>query len=103
MQIVITMAGLGTRFKNAGYTVPKYEIEVRGKTLFAWSMDSLTGYFAPENDYFFIVRAEDDASSFIRSEWEKITVGAKVPNVIEIDHMTDGQATTAKLAAIIMT
>ena len=99
MQIVITMAGLGTRFKKAGYTVPKYEIEVRGKTLFAWSMDSLTGYFAPENDYYFIVRAEDDASSFIRSEWEKITGSTKAVNVIEIDHMTDGQATTAKLAA----
>lgn len=34
MNIVITMAGLGMRFKKAGYETPKYKIEVKGKTLF---------------------------------------------------------------------
>ena len=34
MTIVITMAGLGSRFRKAGYTVPKYQIEVNGHTLF---------------------------------------------------------------------
>ena len=44
MTIIITMAGLGTRFKKAGYQCPKYMIEAKGKTLFEWSMDSLVGY-----------------------------------------------------------
>ena len=44
MNIIITMAGLGTRFRRAGYKMPKYRIEARGKTLFEWSMDSLLGY-----------------------------------------------------------
>ena len=48
MTILITMAGLGTRFREAGYTVPKYQIEAKGKTLFAWSMESLAGFQDPE-------------------------------------------------------
>ena len=31
MNIVITMAGLGSRFKKAGYKEPKYMINVNGK------------------------------------------------------------------------
>ncbi len=99
MQIVITMAGLGTRFKKAGYPVPKYEIEVHGRSLFAWSMESLTGYYSDDNDYYFIVRKEDDAGDFIRSEWEKIAGSCLKMNIIEIDELTDGQATTAMCAA----
>ena len=34
MTIVITMAGLGSRFRKAGYQVPKYMIEAHEKTLF---------------------------------------------------------------------
>ena len=44
MTIIITMAGLGSRFKKAGYDCPKYMIEAKGKTLFEWSMDSLVNY-----------------------------------------------------------
>ena len=44
MTIIITMAGLGSRFRKAGYECPKYMIEAKGKTLFEWSMGSLIGY-----------------------------------------------------------
>ncbi len=96
MEIVITMAGLGSRFREAGYTVPKYMIDAKGRTLFAWSMESLGGY-GTGNNYFFIVRKEDDAGVFIRKECEAL--GIRSFRIIEIDHVTDGQATTAMLAA----
>ena len=99
MQTVITMAGLGTRFKKAGYAVPKYEIPVHGRTLFAWSMESLKGFDGPDNDYYFIVRRADDAASFIKGEWERLGGDRDRIRVIELDEMTDGQATTAMLAA----
>ena len=44
IDVVITMGGLGSRFRKAGYTVPKYMIEAKGKTLFEWSLISLEGY-----------------------------------------------------------
>ncbi len=98
MQIVITMAGLGSRFRKAGYDMPKYEITVHDRSLFAWSMESLKGYYAPENDYYFIVRREDEAHDFIVSEWEKCGGDKEKAHVIELDEPTDGQATTAMLA-----
>lgn len=99
MQIVITMAGLGSRFKKAGYSEPKYEIMSHNRSLFSWSMESLKGYFNKNNDYYFIVRAEDNATSFIEKEWEAMGQDAKKAHVIELNHMTDGQATTAMLAS----
>jgi NDP-sugar pyrophosphorylase family protein len=41
MNIVIPMAGLGSRFTEAGYTVPKPLLRAHGKTLLEWSVDSL--------------------------------------------------------------
>ena len=38
MIVMITMAGIGSRFRKAGYQVPKYPIVVHGKSLFEWSM-----------------------------------------------------------------
>lgn len=96
MTVVITMAGLGSRFRKVGYKVPKYQIEAHGRTLFDWSMESLKGFADPENDYIFVVRKEDDAEEFIRSSCEKI--GITNVTVIGIDYLTDGQATTAMLA-----
>ena len=96
MTVVITMAGLGSRFRKAGYKVPKYQIEAHGRTLFDWSMESLKGFADPENDYIFVVRKEDDAEEFIRNSCEKI--GITNVTVIGIDYLTDGQATTAMLA-----
>lgn len=97
MNIVITMAGRGSRFKEAGYAVPKFQIEARGKTLFEWSMLSLAAINAPENRNVFIVRAEDDSKAFIAGMCAKMNIAA--PIIKEIDCVTDGQATTAMLAA----
>lgn len=98
MQIVITMAGLGSRFKKAGYICPKYQIEAFDKTLFEWSMESLKGYYDEKNAYFFIVRKEDAARDFIESAAQKCGIDKSKVTVIEIDYLTDGQATTALLA-----
>lgn len=96
MTIIITMAGLGTRFRKAGYQVPKYMIEAKGKTLFEWSMDSLKGYQEHTSRYIFVVRREDQASAFIRSRCA--AYGIEDVKILEIDQMTDGQATTCMLA-----
>lgn len=96
MTVIITMAGLGSRFKKAGYTVPKYMIEAKGKTLFEWSMDSLVDYNSHASKYVFVVRKEDNARDFIEEKCE--TYNIENVKVIEIDYMTDGQATTCMLA-----
>ena len=96
LTVLITMAGLGSRFRKAGYTVPKYQIPAKGKTLFEWSMESLEGFRTPENDYIFVVRKEDDTEGFIREKCHDM--GIENVKVVELDAPTDGQATTAMLA-----
>lgn len=96
MQVIITMAGLGSRFRKAGYDCPKYMIKAKGKTLFEWSMDSLFGYNEHVSKYIFVVRTEDKSGEFIRLQCEKY--GIRNIEVVEIDYMTDGQATTCMLA-----
>ena len=94
---IITMAGFGRRFLDAGYTVPKYRIEAHGRTLFGWSMLSLRSFIAEGAEFVFVVRRADEARDFIVEQSKMI--GISRSSVIELDEPTDGQATTAMLAA----
>lgn len=91
--VVITMAGVGKRFRDAGYRVPKYMVEVHGRTLFAWSMESLRSFAQAGSPFVFVVRREDAAQQFIASQARLL--GLRSAAVVELDAMTDGQATTA--------
>ena len=96
MTIIITMAGIGSRFRKVGYKYPKYMIEAKGKTLFEWSMDSLIGYNKYVSKYIFVVRKEDNPKEFIMEKMKKYNINNIV--IVEIEQMTDGQATTCLLA-----
>lgn len=91
------MAGFGQRFRNAGYTIPKYMVKVHGRTLFQWSLLSLANFIRSGAHFAFAVRAADNASGFIRSEASSL--GIKSMILLELDAPTDGQATTAFMAA----
>lgn len=56
MNIVIPMAGLGTRFSNEGFNLPKPLIETNGKTLIEHSISTL----GVEGKYIFITRKYDN-------------------------------------------
>ncbi len=99
LDIVITMGGLGKRFLDAGYKVPKYMIEAKGKTLFDWSMISLTGFKSEADKYIFIAMKNDevDVEGFVKDRCEAL--GIADHQLILLDYLTDGQATTAMLAS----
>lgn len=96
MTIIITMAGAGSRFREAGFNVPKYMIEAKGKTLFDWSMDTLIDYNEHVQKYVFVVRKEDNATDFISQHCKGR--GIRDFDIVELNHLTDGQATTAMMA-----
>lgn len=93
MNVVITMAGLGSRFAKAGYTVPKYEIEVGGKSLLDWSLDSLKDFEGEGSRYVFITRKDLNSLPFLEKTCR--SRGLATYHVVELDEKTDGQATTA--------
>lgn len=96
MTVIITMAGLGSRFQKAGYSCPKYKILAKGKTLFEWAMDSLVDYNPHVGKYVFVVRREEQSVQFIQEQIAKYDVTDV--DIVEIDDLTDGQATTTMLA-----
>lgn len=93
---IITMAGFGTRFRKAGYNIPKYMIEARDRTLFDWSMESLDGLRDCIGKYMFVVRSEDHSADFIREHCD--IDGLSPIEIVELDSPTDGQATTCLMA-----
>lgn len=98
IDVVITMGGLGSRFRKMGYDLPKYMIEAKGKTLFEWSMLSLEGYSANVDKYIFIAMQDKDVDvkSFIEEQCCKMALPKY--HIILLDYLTDGQATTATFA-----
>lgn len=98
LDVVITMGGLGSRFRKVGYDKPKYMIEAKGKTLFEWSICSLEGYRDQTAQYIFIAMRDEkeDVKAFIEEQCRNIHLPEY--HVIILDYLTDGQATTAMLA-----
>jgi dTDP-glucose pyrophosphorylase len=91
--IVITMAGKGSRFIKAGYNEPKYMIKAHNKTLFYWALKSLKNFLSGNVRLIFITLRENNARKFIESECADL--GIKNIYIYELDHVTDGQATSA--------
>lgn len=85
------MAGLSSRFKNAGYTKPKYMLEAHGKTLFNHSVSSFQKYFNSEK-FLFIALNVDNTYEFIRTEC--LNLGIKDFNIVILEEPTKGQAQT---------
>lgn len=92
ISIIITMAGLGTRFQREGYEKPKYEIFAKGKTLFRWSLLSLKNFLNEENEIIFITLKSNNSESFIKSQL--IYFKEIKWRIIELDAVTKGQADT---------
>lgn len=89
--ILIPMAGEGSRFKNAGYTFPKPMIEVNGKPMIQLVVENL-GFDA---NYIYIVRKEHYDNYNLKNFLNLITPNCKI---ITVDHLTEGAACTTLLA-----
>lgn len=90
--IVIPMGGLSSRFFNAGYTVPKYQLELNERSLFLWVVESFRSYFSSEKFLFIAVSNQFNPKEFILNE---LSQGYDLDYQVEIlENMTKGQAET---------
>lgn len=78
MHIVIPMSGIGKRFIDAGYTVPKPLILVEGKPIISHVIDMFPG----ENKFTFICNKEHLKNTQMRSVLEALVPGS---NIISIE------------------
>lgn len=90
--ILITMAGLSSRFLNSGYRLPKYALEIDGKTMFEWSLRSFEDYFDKEH-FVFVIRPDNFSKKFLASAVPKLNI--KSYEIFCLDKDTAGQAETA--------
>jgi beta-phosphoglucomutase-like phosphatase (HAD superfamily)/dTDP-glucose pyrophosphorylase len=89
--ILIPMAGNGSRFSKAGYENPKPLIDVNGKPMIQRVVENIG---IPGN-YIFIVQSEHYKKYNLESALTLLVPGCKI---IQVDGVTDGAARTALLA-----
>ncbi|HAI39730.1 MAG TPA: glycosyl transferase family 2 [Maribacter sp.] len=92
MNILIPMAGEGSRFKKAGYTFPKPLIDVDGKPMIQRVIENLDF----DANYIFLVR-KDHLEKYNISELLEFTTNGKC-EIVVVDELTEGAACTALLA-----
>jgi dTDP-glucose pyrophosphorylase len=85
------MAGRGSRFAEVGVTAPKPLIDVRGRPMYAWAMDSLP--LALAHRVIFICLEEHLAGLALEKDI-RARYGAFDPVVIPLGKVTEGQACT---------
>lgn len=92
INIVIPMAGAGSRFVNAGYTTPKPFIDIAGKPMIVRVLENL---YYPDARFILIVRKEHllKEKELLKSIEEKFNV-----LFISIDKLTEGTACTVLYA-----
>jgi HAD superfamily hydrolase (TIGR01509 family) len=91
MNVLIPMAGNGSRFAQAGYTFPKPLIEVHGKPMIQVVVENL----AVDANYIFVVQKSHREKYNLDSMLSLICPGCKV---VEVDSVTEGAACTVLLA-----
>jgi HAD superfamily hydrolase (TIGR01509 family) len=89
--ILIPMAGSGSRFFKAGYKDPKPLIDVNGKPMIQRVVENI----AIPGNYIFIVQAEHYEKYNLEVALTKLVPGCQI---IQVDGVTDGAARTALLA-----
>jgi HAD superfamily hydrolase (TIGR01509 family) len=91
MNVLIPMAGAGSRFAQAGYTFPKPLIEVEGKPMIQVVVENLN----IDAHYIFLVQREHYEKYNLK---QLLNLIAPNCNIIQIDGITDGAARTTLLA-----
>jgi NDP-sugar pyrophosphorylase family protein len=93
INIVIPMAGAGSRFAKAGYENPKPFIDIMGKPMIQWVIENLATKI--EHKFIFICQKEHQEKYQFDSALQGLSPGSQV---IGIDHLTQGAAETVLFA-----
>jgi len=91
MNVLIPMAGAGSRFQQAGYTFPKPLIEVEGKPMIQVVVDNLN----IDATFIYVVQKEHREKYNLDTLLNLITPNCKI---VEVDGLTEGAACTTLLA-----
>ena len=92
LNVLIPMAGAGSRFEKAGYTFPKPLIDVNGRPMIQVVVENL-GF--SDSKHSFIVQESHRKKYNLDS---MLSIISKDPNIVDVDGITEGAACTTLLA-----
>jgi len=89
--LILPLAGAGSRFFNEGYEIPKPLLDIEGKPMIIKAIECL-----PDTKNKILICQNEHLKKYKIDE----TINKKYPEskIIGIDHVTNGQATTCKIA-----
>ena len=92
MNIVLPMAGKGSRFKKAGYTDSKPFVDVNGKPMVYRAIEHLNFVFDEKFKFILICLRED----YVRYDFSKFQdcIGHNKYDIVVLDELTEGAAQT---------
>ena len=91
LNVLIPMAGAGSRFQQAGYTFPKPLIDIKGKPMIQLVVENLN----IKANFIYVVQKDHRKQYNLDTLLNLITPDCKI---IEVDGITEGAACTALLA-----
>lgn len=91
LNVLIPMAGAGSRFANAGFTFPKPLIDVRGKPMVQVVVENMN----MEANFIFIVQKSHYEKYNLQYMLQLIAPGCKI---VQVDGVTEGAACTVLMA-----
>ena len=97
MKVVITMAGLGTRFTDQGFAEPKYKLRIGNRSLLEISVKSLEKFFDCAS-FVFIGLEESLDIDFVNAVAGRL--GIKECEVRSLYKLSAGQAETVLFAGL---
>ena len=93
LNIVIPMAGRGSRFANAGYKMPKPLIDVNGKPMIEWVTENIRPKC--KHRFIYICQQEHLEKYNLADLLNRLAPGCQI---VTVDHITEGAACTVLLA-----
>ncbi len=94
LQIVVPMAGRGSRFANAGFTTPKPLIPVGGRPMIQWVIDNIRPH-RPHHFSFLCLGEHLEKYPDVPAEIKRLCPGC---DIIPVPGVTEGAACTVLLA-----
>lgn len=92
------MAGFSSRFSQAGYSIPKYMLDLWGRPAFDWAVRGFERYFDSDLFIFILSRAVWDSEEFVRERCASL--GIVNSRIVVLDAPTRGQAETVALGLV---
>ncbi|WP_068113010.1 hypothetical protein [Tropicimonas marinistellae] len=91
--IILPMAGLSSRFFKAGYTEPKYKLQLDGLPVFDYALRSFAERFGQE-EFLIVLRRDYDTEAFVQ---ERLNSNGLEAQLVVLDQETRGQADTVAI------